>query len=160
MITVLTFLFTLKKVKYTLHFNKTILCLCILFIGLGIFISRLDSVSRFNQVSIISTPETKLVLEEQIREDKLSDPLVTRFFHNKVINYSRTFLQNYDDYFTFDYLFLNGGVPKRVDIPQSGLFYCGNFPSFFLGCMFFSEKRCVMVSSCSRGGWYFFSRQQ
>ncbi|HRN70396.1 MAG TPA: glycosyltransferase family 39 protein, partial [Candidatus Woesebacteria bacterium] len=50
--------------------------------------------NRFNQTSIFSQPETQLVLAEQIREDGVVGVpvLVARTFHNKVINYSQTFL--------------------------------------------------------------------
>lgn len=113
--------------------NKRIILLCSALIVIGIIFSVLDSTSRFQQVSIFSSPETKLVLEEQIREDEFSNVLVTRAIHNKAINFSRTILKNYSEYLTFDFLFLSGGYPFRVRIPDSGLFYFWQIPFFIAG---------------------------
>ncbi|MEK7570671.1 MAG: glycosyltransferase family 39 protein [Patescibacteria group bacterium] len=146
----LVFVFSFKKTQKKILINWTLFSLCLFFIVMGLIISTLDSATRFNQISIVSTPETKLVLEEQIREDDQTEPLITRFFHNKVLNYSRTFIENYEDYFTIDYLFLNGGSPVRVDIPQSGLLYSWQFPFLLLGIYVIVRQRI----SC---GYFLFS---
>lgn len=78
---------------------------------------------RFSQVSIFNFPETKLVMAEQTTEDGImgSNLFVTRLFHNKVVNYSLTFASNYFQYFTGDFLFIKGGLPLLLRVPNMGL---------------------------------------
>ena len=126
-----------KKFSY----NPRVLGLLGIFVAAGILISVFDSASRFNQISITSTPETQLVLEEQIREDQSSSPLVTRIFHNKVVNYARTIAQNYGQYFTLDFLALKGGEPDRMETPNMGLFYLWQIPFLLIGLHTLLRKR-------------------
>jgi 4-amino-4-deoxy-L-arabinose transferase-like glycosyltransferase len=99
-----------------------------------IFFAR-GGTGRFMQVNIFGSPETKLVLEEQIREDgrAQTNSILTRFFHNKPINYSLTYAKNYFDYFTGDFLFVSGGLPVWYRVPNVGLSYIVILPFFLLG---------------------------
>ena len=126
-------LFSVNKVKNKFIFNKKIALVILSFIALGIFYSLVGSIERFNQLSIFSNPQTKLVMEEQIREDKLTPVFITRAFHNKIINYGRTILFNAQQYFTLDFLALNGGYPQRERIPGVGLFYLWEIPFLLIG---------------------------
>lgn len=130
----LTFLvLSFKKTKRGISFNKKIFYIIFLSIFLSLIYSFIASINRFNQVSIFSTPQTDLVLQEQIREDEFTSPIITRFFHNKIVNYTRTVLLNAGQYFTLDFLALNGGYPKRERIPDSGLFYIWELPFLLIG---------------------------
>jgi len=148
----LFFVFSTRMHNKKLRINSGLLLLVVMFIGFGIFTSLLDKSSRFNQVSIVATPETKLVLEEQIREDQFTPPVITRAFHNKVINYARTITQNFGEYFTLDYLVLNGGYPYRMRIPASGLLYFWQIPFLFLGLYVLIRKKNA-VSFLILGWW-------
>lgn len=99
--------------------------------------------SRFNQVSIFTHPETKLVMEEQIREDgiKHTDVLLTRVFHNKIVDYSRTFFSNYSEYFTVNFLFLKGGLPLLFNVPQMGLVYMVELFFIVLGVFLLAKSK-------------------
>lgn len=90
---------------------------------------------RFNQVNIFNFPQTKLIMNEQIREDGVAENsiLMTRFFHNKLINYPLTFLDNYFDYFSADFLFINGGLPNWYSVPKMGLIYLIELPFIIIG---------------------------
>lgn len=100
---------------------------------------------RFSQVNIFSYPETKLVLEEQIREDGFSTipVFIARASHNKVINYSLTFASNYFDYFSGKFLFTQGGLPNWYKVPGLGLIYIVELPFILIGLfyLFFSKNR-------------------
>lgn len=97
---------------------------------------------RFKQVSIFNHPGVQLRLDEQIREEfPGTNVYLIRFFHNKIINYSREILSNYGKHFSFDFLFLNGGLPMRYKVPETGLLYLIELPFIFLGIIFlFKEK--------------------
>lgn len=90
---------------------------------------------RFSQVNIFGFPETKLVMEEQIREDGVAGNgiLLTRSFHNKAINYSLTYIANYMAYFTGDFLFIKGGLPIWYNVPNMGLIYLVLLPFILVG---------------------------
>jgi 4-amino-4-deoxy-L-arabinose transferase-like glycosyltransferase len=99
---------------------------------------------RLRQVSIFSFPETKLVLEEQYREDgTLKVPLIiTRIVHNKLVNYSLTYISNYFDYFTGQFLFIKGGNPSWYKIPNMGLLYLIELPFLLFGLIYiFNNKK-------------------
>lgn len=98
---------------------------------------------RFSQVNIFGHPETKLVMEEEIREDGVSgfSPYVTRISHNKVTSYSRTFVSNYLEYFNPNFLFINGGLPIWYKVPNLGLLYIIELPFILIGLFFLLTKR-------------------
>lgn len=135
------FLISGKKVKNKITFNKNLLILAVAILLIGFMYSFLSSIARFNQISIFSTPQTKLVLEEQIREDEFTVPVITRFFHNKIVNYTRTFISNAGQYFTLDFLALNGGYPRRERVPDSGLFYIWEIPFLLIGIYVIFKSR-------------------
>lgn len=91
--------------------------------------------NRFAQVSIFGMQETRLVLEEQIREDGtlFIDPLVVRAFHNKVTNYALAFISNYLDYFNGKFYFIDGGLPLWHKVPSVGIFYLIELPFILIG---------------------------
>lgn len=101
---------------------------------------------RFSQVNIFGFPETKLVMEEQIREDGVSKTgiVATRFFHNKVVNYSLTFVKNYFDYFGGEFLFVKGGLPLWYNVPNMGLLYLIELPFLLFGVILLVAKRDKM----------------
>ncbi len=102
---------------------------------------------RFKQVSIFGSPETRLVMEEEFREDgtKGVPPFIARIFHNKVINYSLTFISNYTDYFTGKFLFLEGGKPPWYQIPRMGLIYLIELPFIIIGFVYlFSQTNLFL----------------
>lgn len=101
-------------------------------ICLVLFVS--GGTGRFSQVSIFTYPETKLVMEEQIREDGGRTSLIeTRLFHNKAINYSYTFISNYFAYFSGEFLFTEGGYPRFLRVPHMGMLHLVQLPFLIYG---------------------------
>lgn len=100
------------------------------------------STNRLSELNIFTHPEVKLKLEEQIREDgSEGNILLTRAFHNKIAAFSLAFFKNYSAYFNADYLFLNGGLPSRVKVPETGLLPLIQFPFLLLGLWVIFRKR-------------------
>lgn len=124
-----------RKNKFDSRYIKYFISSCVVTL-LAVAVLTLSfkgSTARFDQISIFSFPETRLVMEEQIREDGAQNPLITRVFHNKVINFSLTFAQNYFEYLSFNNLFLKPGLPKMFAIPNTGLIYAVFIPFFLYG---------------------------
>lgn len=122
----------LKK-KYVV---SLILGFLILIITLFVLIFSVPGgTSRFQQTSIFNFPETRLVLEEQIREDGVNgtNNILTRGYHNKIINFSLTFVSNYMEYFNGSYLFIKGGLPLLFTVPGMGLVYIVELPFILMG---------------------------
>ncbi len=133
--------FSAEKIKGKINFNKKVLFFIISIILVGIIYSFIAPTERLSQISIFTNQNTQLVLDEQVREDATSQTYVTRIFHNKVVNYTRTLLENAGQYFTLDYLFLNGGFPLRERIPASGLFYIWQSPFLLFGLYLIIRKK-------------------
>jgi 4-amino-4-deoxy-L-arabinose transferase-like glycosyltransferase len=89
--------------------------------------------ARFNQTSIFTTPEVKLVLEEAIREEAHTPPIITRVFENKLIYYGRAFVNIYFSYINFDFLFLQTREPVRESIQNTGFLYFIELPFILIG---------------------------
>lgn len=117
-------------------FKLKIFYITVILVGFIFLYSLVASVDRLGQVSIFSNPKTELVLEEQIREDQFSPVFLTRVFHNKIVNYTRTVLTNYGEYFTLDFLALNGGYPTRERVPATGLLFLWQIPILLFGIYF------------------------
>jgi len=132
----LIFLYTLWS-KEINRYRATLLTAFILvsLIAVSLVFSAAGGTGRFNQVSIFTFPETKLVMEEQIREDGISHSqlFITRAFHNKIISYGYTFFNNYLQYFSGQFLFTKGGLPIWFQVPQVGAIYVVEFPFILYG---------------------------
>jgi hypothetical protein len=90
---------------------------------------------RLRTVNIFYSEETKLVLEEQIREDgsKNTSIPITRFFHNKPIAYFREMAGNYFKHFSYPFLFSDAGLPPRYTVYKVGLLYLFELPLLLMG---------------------------
>lgn len=144
----LPFLFLLYRSRFS---KKNILISSALFLFLFIIplvtlLSSPDHSLRIRTVSIFASEETKLILDEQIRNDGISNiPVIaTRFFHNKFIGYAGQFLRNYFRHFTYDFYFTDNGFPDRYRIPLVGLSYPIELPVLLIGIVaLFKVNRSV-----------------
>ncbi|MEX2007760.1 MAG: glycosyltransferase family 39 protein [Candidatus Levyibacteriota bacterium] len=80
---------------------------------------------RIRTLSIFNHPEAQLVINSEIANDGEAGlpRVLTRVFHNKVVNYSGIFFDNYTKHFSFEYLFSDKGFPDRYRIPHMGILY-------------------------------------
>lgn len=141
----LLFLFSLvylyplwKSFKLSLKASLMLSLILLSFVSFALVFLITGGVGRFTQVNIFKAPEVRLVMEEQIREDgsmNISIP-ATRLFHNKVINYSNALISNYFEYFSGNFLFIQGGLPVWYKVPSMGLIYLIEFPFIVLGVFY------------------------
>jgi 4-amino-4-deoxy-L-arabinose transferase-like glycosyltransferase len=89
--------------------------------------------ARFSQISVFSTMNVQLPLDEEIREDQHQPMLVTRVLHNKVTAYGRFFLKNFTDYLSFPFLFSQASQPQREQIPNMGVLLLIECPFLLIG---------------------------
>ncbi len=100
---------------------------------------------RYSQVNIFSSFETEFFQKQQIQEDAIagSNNTESRFFHNKLTNVSLVFINNYFDYFGFNFLFTKGGLPIWYNIPRAGLLYLLEFPLILLGAYYLIREKNI-----------------
>ncbi|HVZ58267.1 MAG TPA: glycosyltransferase family 39 protein, partial [Patescibacteria group bacterium] len=141
---VVFFVFIWKK-ELSKPFKKL---LVIAFLCLSLFDACLifaipGGTGRFSQVNIFSYPETKLVMDEAIREDGVqhTPTVVTRIFHNKIVDNSYAYFSNYLEYFSWTFLFMKG-LPSTYFVPQMGVMYAVELPFVLIGVLYlvFSKK--------------------
>ena len=98
---------------------------------------------RFSQVNIFGYPQIRLLQEEQIKEDGLfqTPVILTRFFHNKPLNYSLGFIENYFAYFSGKFLFIEGGLPIWYKVPSMGLIYIVESPFIIVGIFYLLSSK-------------------
>lgn len=92
--------------------------------------------TRMRTVSVFSTPQTSLVIAEQLREDGVMGipPVVARLMHNKVIGYTNDIISNFAAHLSYDFLFTDKGFPERYRVPHEGLLLLFFLPSLLAGC--------------------------
>lgn len=102
--------------------------------------------NRFKQVSVFGSPETRLIMEEQIREDGVmgTSVKITQMFHNKVTNYLLTYASNYIDYFSGSFLFMKGGLPVWFRVEGIGLVYVLELPFLLIGLVVLATSKNKM----------------
>lgn len=118
---ILISIFFYKKIDKKKSKAIAIIFISIILLCLFTFIG--NTAERVNQLSIFNTPDVRLKLEEKIREDEGSLLVVTRIFHNKIMDYGQYIIDTYFKYINYDFLFGRGGEPARNKTPDAALFY-------------------------------------
>lgn len=123
------------------YYSLSFISLCVLSFALVFVLG--GGTNRFSQTSIFTNPGTKLIMEEQIREDGvLATPAtITRLFHNKISNYSLAFLSNYLSYFDGNVLFMSGGKPIIFSVPDVGMLYLAELPFLLIGIVALASSK-------------------
>lgn len=97
---------------------------------------------RIRTVSVFSSEETKLALNQFIREDGVQQipVFISRVFHNKVTGYANQVIENYFKHFSYDFLFADKGFPDRYRVPMMGLLYFFEIPFLIVGISYILSK--------------------
>lgn len=114
----------LAKKTFPIKKNLAILGIFSAFLTINVYFTFFytNSRERLNQLSVFKNPKSTAILGELTREEgNTGNPLVTRFFHNKLTVFAFTVAGNYAEYFSPRFLFLDGGQPQRIKIPNIGL---------------------------------------
>jgi len=69
-------------------------------------------------------------------EEGTANPLITRFYDNKLIYFGRFFITFYSEHLSGDFLFVNNGNPIRYAVPYTGNLYLIQAPFLLLGFAF------------------------
>lgn len=140
--------------------KKHMTILIVLFIIIAIvpllYVLRSSELSlRIRTVNVFATPQTQLLLDEQLREDGAvgTNHFITRVFHNKLINYLDQIWENYINHFSYNFLFTDNTLPPRYRVPSMGILYLFDLPLLIFGIW------CLLRDDKQRGmfllGWVF-----
>lgn len=89
--------------------------------------------ARASQISVFTFPETKLTLEESIREDGNRNVLATRFWHNKLISYATVVIENGLKHVQSDFLVSGKFRPLRYLAGKAALMPIWMYVLFVVG---------------------------
>ncbi|QQG47048.1 MAG: phospholipid carrier-dependent glycosyltransferase [Candidatus Woesebacteria bacterium] len=121
------FLKHLKKI--TPNFLLSIVFLIVFFAPLPFIFLNPDARARSNVVFLLDQGAVNQI--ENLRNN--SGQSYKNLIYNKFTYFTVKFLQNYIDYFSPQFLFLNGGTQYQFSVPNQGLLYLINLPFFYFG---------------------------
>jgi hypothetical protein len=126
----LVYIYKKQKIKQTI-------ILSVVSVGLSalLILGSKGGVAKFNDVGIFSYELPKALLIEGINEDGtvFTNTIVTRLFHNKVIDYGRLFIKEYTKYFSYDFLINGQYYPMRYQVINTGLIYIVDIILLWIG---------------------------
>ncbi len=125
--------------KKRLSMSVSIVTLIILCTGITGYISSTEwGKGRFAQTSIFSTLSQVSIRNQELIYDEGTTPIpLVRFFHNKLIGYSREFLVQYSTYFTPTFLALRGTTTSYYyALPDQGLVFVVFYVALLLVILF------------------------
>ncbi len=95
--------------------------------------------ARMRQINLLQNSDVQALLEEQIREDQQSLPIIfTRFYHNKLVFYPFFAARQLVRTFNPDFLFFSGDSGGTLYVvPDSGVLYLWYWPFLILGLFYF-----------------------
>lgn len=109
----------------------------LLLVALFFFLSIGKGTGRASEVSVLSIPGGSQQLKQAMDEEGIQNPLITRFYNNKLFYYTRFITTFYTQHLTGDFLFVNTGLPVRYKIPFTGNLYLIEAPFLLFGLAIF-----------------------
>lgn len=140
---ILMFFSTIKKLSKTYKIAVFSSFIFVSIVALFLVFGISGGTGRYSQVNIFTSFETNFFQKQQVQEDAIagSNRLISRFFHNKITNTSLVFINNYFDYFGFNFLFTKGGLPIWYSIPRVGLLYLAELPFMVMGIYYLIKEK-------------------
>ena len=121
-----------------------ILILSILILTASFWFSINTSISRgskdrFGNLFIYNQPQLQSLVSDKVTKERVFTPLskeLNPIFHNRYIEFTSLFFQNYVENFGVDFLILNGDGNPRHNPTNMGQIYWVGFPLLALGIIF------------------------
>ena len=97
-------------------------------------------ISRASGVGLFADPGPINRINEQRGEHANLSSLSAKIIHNKPVNYSLAFLDNWSEHFWGEFLFLTGDSIQRDKVPETGQMYLFDILLLFVGFYAFAKK--------------------
>lgn len=111
-------------------------------------------VSRAAGVGLFADPGPLNRINEQRGEHKDFTSLSTKLFHNKLVNYTLAFAQNWVEHFHGEFLFLSGDDIQRNKVPETGVMYLFDVLFLLVGFVFIVRNYSLNSNSHSLILWW------
>lgn len=106
------------------------------------------SETRFSEINIFSQGELKEKLEQKINLERQITQVpenFAKYFHNKPVEYTKVFIENYLKSFSIDFLILHGDRNPRHNMATMGQIYFIEIILIFVGFLKFWQKQKKIV---------------
>ncbi len=106
------------------------------------------SEARFADINILSQGKLRNIVEQKINLERQINNLpvnLIKYFHNKPVEYSKVFLENYLQNFSLDFLILHGDRNPRHNMATMGVLYAGEIILICLGILTFWQKERRLI---------------
>ncbi len=113
----------------------------ILLVPLFLDFAKGNVLSRAAGVGLFADPGPRSRVEEQRGEHIIVSSLVGKVLHNKVVNYSLAFLENWTTHFHGEFLFLSGDAVQRNKVPETGEMYLVDIAFLSVGGILLLKKK-------------------
>ena len=126
---------------YGKEIRKNILSLSIIslfFIPLPFILLNPEARARSNAVFLVNVGAVNEIIEQRNTSNLPAE--IKRLIYNRPVYLLTQFSKNYVDYFSPQFLFLEGGTQYQFSVPHTGLLYFVNLPFFYLGLYFVLRK--------------------
>ncbi len=117
--------------KRTLITSLTVISVLIFFCSAVFILAQPTSRARSQWVFILNQSAINQIIDSRLHSN--FPPLITRLIYNRPVYFVTHSLSNYLDYFTPQFLFLQGGTNYLYSLPGYGVMYSVNFFFFYLG---------------------------
>lgn len=107
------------------------------------------SETRFSEINIFSQSKLKDLIEQKInfeRQITESPRSLVKYFHNKPVEYTKVFIENYLQNFSMDFLVLHGDRNPRHNMATMGEVYAAEAILIMIGLLTFwpKDKRTIL----------------
>jgi len=99
----------------------------VLLLPLGLDFAKGEARSRVAGVGLFADPGPLSRINEQRGNHGNFEGLGARAIHNKAVNYSLAFVQNWAQHFSGEFLFVSGDAIQRNKVPETGQMYLIDF---------------------------------
>jgi 4-amino-4-deoxy-L-arabinose transferase-like glycosyltransferase len=131
------------KKEFRENFKKYLLSgivVLVLLLPLGLDLARGEVGSRAAGVGLFADPGPIARIDEQRGEHADYLAPFPRILHNKVVNYSLEFVENYLQHFWGEFLFLTGDPIQRNRVPEMGQMYLFEIMFLAVGLIFIAIR--------------------
>ncbi len=97
--------------------------------------------ARFLGVGITSDPGPKSRSDELRSQHRFPFSQGAKLIHNRLVEYTIRFFDNYTRHFSADFLFISGDEIQRNKIPNMGLLYYFEIPTLAIGIIFLAGAK-------------------
>lgn len=109
------------------------------------------SETRFSGINILSQEKLRDSIEQKINfERQITNlpPLLAKYFHNKPIEYTKVFIENYLQNFSLDFLVIHGDRNPRHNMATMGQVYFIDLILILIGLLVFWQKSRKFILFC------------